>query len=61
MCGVHVAGPLFLTRFTLPALSLSKLVAMATYLGIDISREPDLLWVARQAVLVSLPAPWIGK
>ncbi|GHP04114.1 hypothetical protein PPROV_000286800 [Pycnococcus provasolii] len=31
---------------------------MAVYLGIDLTLEPDLLWIAKQAVQVALPPNW---
>jgi hypothetical protein len=32
---------------------------MAEYLGVTVKREPDLMWIAKQAVQCALPPNWV--
>ena len=32
---------------------------MARYIGVEVKKEPDLLWIAKQAVQCALPPNWV--
>ena len=35
-----------------------EVLEFAEYLGIDLEKEQDLLWIAREGVVAPVPAPW---
>ena len=35
-----------------------EIIEYAEYLGIDLEKEQDLLWIAREGVVAPVPAPW---